>query len=45
VSLEELERHWSLTDLLEAHMALDLRDDVESKAVEAAERQQRQHSR
>lgn len=32
-TLEEIETHWDLCDLLEAHDALDLRDRVEEDAM------------
>lgn len=38
MSLNELEQHWSLIDLLEAHMALDVRDELMARSHEKAER-------
>jgi hypothetical protein len=32
VTLHELDTHWSLADLADAHAALDLRDELERKA-------------
>lgn len=32
VGLRELEKHWSVDDLLDAHVALDLWEDLEEKA-------------
>jgi hypothetical protein len=43
-SLAELEQHWGVDDLLDAHMALDLRDELEREANERA-RQQRARER
>lgn len=31
-TLEEIERHWSLTDLLDGNDALDLQADLEAEA-------------
>ena len=32
VTLKELDSYWSLIDLMEAHEALDARDEAEAKA-------------
>ena len=34
VSLTEMENQWSLMDLEDAHLALDLRDELQLKATE-----------
>ena len=38
VGLAELAEDWSLEDMLQAHQALDLRDELEAKAHEQAEK-------
>jgi hypothetical protein len=35
-TLREIETHWSLEDLLDAHMAIDLREELEHEARERA---------
>jgi len=35
-TLEEIERHWSLDDLCDAHEALDIRDEAEAYALKNA---------
>jgi hypothetical protein len=36
--LREIEEHWSLSDLMQAHLALDLRDELEAAQYAAAEK-------
>jgi uncharacterized protein YbdZ (MbtH family) len=36
--LHEVEQHWSLTDLLNAHLALDVHDELQRLARERAQR-------
>jgi hypothetical protein len=38
VSLHELETHWSIDDLLSAHIAIDIHEELEAKAHREAER-------
>ena len=38
-TLEELETHWSLEDLAEAHLALDVVDELARKVAEEQRRQ------
>ena len=38
VTLKELDSYWSLMDLMDAHEALDARDEAEAKAMEEAKR-------
>ncbi len=38
MSLAEMERHWSIDDLEDAHDALDLWEDLEAAAAEEQER-------
>jgi len=33
-SLEEIESHWSICDLVDAHEAMDIRHEVEAKQAE-----------
>jgi hypothetical protein len=33
-SLEEIEKHWSLVDIVDAHLALDLHDELQRLAYE-----------
>ena len=35
-TLEEIETHWSLTDMLDAHEALDIMDEMETYANKQA---------
>jgi len=37
-TLYEIETHWSLADLAQAHQALDLRDELSRRATEEAKR-------
>ena len=39
VSLRELDEHWSVDDLLLAHDALDVRDDIEALANAPTQKQ------
>lgn len=34
--LREIEEHWSLDDLVDAHMALDVEDELEAEAARKA---------
>jgi len=43
--LEEIERHWSLYDLLDAHEALDIREEIEEDARNRAESEMRKARR
>jgi ribosomal protein S6 len=40
-TIQEIETHWSLSDLVMAHMALDVEDDLTEAAEEKAERDRR----
>jgi hypothetical protein len=43
-SLHEVEAHWSIDDLLDAHMAIDVWDELERKSyVEAAAKAKERH--
>lgn len=39
--LYEIAEHWSLDDLVHAHMALDVEDELQAVAEERAERERR----
>lgn len=39
-SLREIEEWWSIDDLLDANMALDVWDEIESKSADKARRDQ-----
>jgi hypothetical protein len=40
-TLQEIETHWSIDDVQDAHIALDLRDSLERKAHKQANRGKR----
>ena len=43
--LREVEIHWSLDDLVLAHLTLDLEDDLTATAEEKAERERQKSGR
>ncbi len=45
VTLQELDQHWGLDDLIEAHLALDVHDELAEKTAEEHRRKQEEAQR
>jgi len=39
VTLEEMDRHWTINDLADAHEALDIKEEVEQYYMKKAEKE------